>query len=61
MSLPPGLPLGFTPRGSFFINPEEVRFGSLADILASPRHVRFTPITDVERHIQVSIWLSIYE
>jgi hypothetical protein len=23
--------------------------------------VRFTPITDVERHIQVSIWLSVYE
>jgi hypothetical protein len=25
----------------------DVRFGSLADILTSPRHVRFTPITDV--------------
>ena len=27
----------------------DVRYGSLADILTSPRHVRFSPITDVER------------
>ena len=25
----------------------DVRFGSLADMLTNPRHVRFTPITDV--------------
>jgi predicted amidohydrolase len=36
---------------------ENVRFGSLADILTRPRHVRFTP----RRRIQVSIWLSVYE
>src|SRR6476659_4183997 len=26
-----------------------------------PRHVRFSPITEVRRRIQVSIWLSVYE
>jgi hypothetical protein len=36
-----------------------VRYGSLADRLTSPRHVRFLPITDVGRHIQVSIWLCL--
>ena len=35
-----------------------VRFGLLADILTSPRHVRFTPITDVGQRIQVCIWLA---
>jgi hypothetical protein len=35
-----------------------VCFGSLADILTSPRHVRFTPITDVGPRIQGCIWLS---
>jgi hypothetical protein len=25
MSLPPGLPLGFKPRGSFFIKPEDAQ------------------------------------
>ena len=35
-----------------------VRIGSLADILTSPHHVRFTPNNGlVGRHIQVSIWL----
>jgi hypothetical protein len=34
--------------------PRNVCYGSLADILTSPRHVRFTPITDVGRRIQVS-------
>ena len=40
-------------ESSFYIG--QVRCGSLADILTSPRHVH------VGRHIQVSIWLSVYE
>ena len=35
------------------MTPSDVRYGSLADILTSPRHVRFTPKTDVGLHIQV--------
>ena len=41
-----------------FIRPN-VRFGSLADIPTSPRHVRFTPNNGSwAAHIQVRIWLS---
>src|SRR5262245_16401044 len=29
--------------------------------MCRPRHVRFSPITEVRRRIQVSIWLSVYE
>jgi hypothetical protein len=34
MSLPPELPLGFKPRGSFFINPEDAQcqLSAIADI-----------------------------
>jgi hypothetical protein len=39
---------------------ENVRFGSLADILTSPRHVRFTP-NNGHGAAHVSIWLSVYE
>ena len=38
--------------------------GKLARVMSGhtyERHVRFTPITDVVRRIQVSIWLSVYE
>jgi len=35
-----------------------VCLGSLADILISPRHVRFTPNSG---HFRRSIWLSVYE
>jgi len=34
---------------------ENVRFGSLADIVTSPRHVRFSPIMDIGQRIQISI------
>ena len=38
----------------------DVRFGSLADILLRPCHVRFTP-NNGHWPAQVSIWLSVYE
>ena len=38
-----------------------VRFGSLADITAVRVMSALPPIVDTGRHIQVSIWLSVYE
>ena len=39
-----------------------VRFGSEADILIGPRHVRFTLNNGRwAAHIQVRVWLSVYE
>src|SRR5262245_39287820 len=46
------LPGGFRPRGQKEMRESakiDVRYGSLADRMTSPRHVRFTPITDVGR------------
>ena len=38
-----------------------VRYGSLADIGEGYQGCPLYPITDVGRHIQVCIWLSVYE
>ena len=38
-----------------------VRFGSLADILTSPRHVRFTPNNGRWAAHPSQLWLSVYE
>jgi Cupin len=39
----------------------DVPFGSIADLTARSRHVRFTPNNGRWTAIQVSIWLSVYE
>src|SRR4029078_10732635 len=44
----------FDPKRMFSLG-ENVRFGSLADIVTSPRHVRFSPIMDIGQRIQISI------
>ena len=42
------------------LNCWNVRFGSLADTLTSPRRSALPSMTEVERRIQVCFWLSVY-